>query len=441
MGLCVVTGFSCGMPLYVLENLIPTWLRDVDIDVRAIGWLYLVTLPYSLKLLWAPFLDYYAPPMFGRRRGWAMLAQLVLLPAIASLAWLDPQASIVGVGVVMGITAFASASQDIVLDAYRREILSDDELGLGNSVFVQAYRLSSLVPGSLGLILAEQVSWSFAQLVVASFMGVGLLTSWRMAEPPIETPAPEDKAQGDQTDTEPGSSPLYRAGSKRLAHSLLLYTFEPLRAPLQEFFRRDGASSALLILAFLLLYKLGDSMATALASPFYLDIGFTPSEIGVIVKSVSLAASIAGGLISGLVMLKTGINRALWIFGFVQWISILGFAWLARAGPDPWVLSLVVGFEYLGVGLGTTAFVAFLARSTRPPYTASQLALFTSMTAIPRTLLRSTTGELIAWLGYFDYFLLCSLLAVPGLLLLPKVAPWRSERPITGASGDQRRQQ
>jgi len=419
MALCILTGFSSGMPLWVLEQLIPTWLRAEHIDLASISWLSLVALPYTLKPLWAPFLDSYTPPLLGRRRGWALIAQAVLLPAIAALSALEPGTDLAAVGALMSVIAFASASQDIVLDAYRREILPDVELGLGNSVFVQAYRLSSLVPGALGLIVAEQASWSVAHLVVASFMAVGLLTSWCM---------PESAA---------AAAPRERPRPLR-ADFFWTHVVGPLRAPFSEFLERNGVRHACAILAFLLLYKLGDSLATALASPFYLDVGFTPTQIGVIVKTTSLVASIAGGLLGGVMMLRLGIDRSLWIFGALQCVSILGFAWLARAGPDPWVLRIVVGFEYLGVGLGTAAFVAFLARATRPPHTAAQIALFTAMTAIPRTLVKSTSGTIVEAIGYFDYFLLCAVLALPGLLLLPYVAAWpRRATALSGARVEQ----
>ncbi len=184
--------------------------------------------------------------------------------------------------------------------------------------------------------------------------------------------------------------------------------------------------AALLVLSFIFLYKLGDSMATALATPFYLDMGFTKTDIGVIAKNAGLWASVLGGLLGGLWMVKIGINRGLWIFGVVQLVSILGFAWLAWVNrPDKLLLALVIGFEALGVGLGTAAFTAYIARATDPRYTATQFALFTSLAAVPRTLINATTGYLVERLGWFDFYLLCTVLAIPGMALLLRVAPWR----------------
>ncbi|MBS4098880.1 MAG: MFS transporter, partial [Sulfuricella sp.] len=195
---------------------------------------------------------------------------------------------------------------------------------------------------------------------------------------------------------------------------------------------RAGWRQAALILAFIFLYKLGDSMATALATPFYLDMGFSKSEIGLIAKNAGLWPSVIGGLLGGVWMIKLGINRALWLFGVVQVVSILGFAWLAQVGGDKVLLAAVISFEALGVGLGTTAFVAFIARTTHPLYTATQFALFTSLAAVPRTFANAATGYLVESVGWFNFFILCTGLALPGMLLLLKVAPWK-ERDGMGA--------
>ena len=197
--------------------------------------------------------------------------------------------------------------------------------------------------------------------------------------------------------------------------------------PFNDFFSRQGVQQALLILAFMLLYKLGDSMATALATPFYLDMGFSKTEIGVVAKQAALWPMIIGGIAGGILMLKIGINRALWLFGFVQIISILGFAVLARVGGGLWLLGLVIGFEYLGVGLGTAAFVAFIARTTNPAFAATQFALFTALTAVPRTVASAATGIIVEGVGWENFFYMCTLIAIPGMLLLFKVAPWNEE--------------
>jgi PAT family beta-lactamase induction signal transducer AmpG len=397
MLICLFQGFASGMPLYVLIQLVPAWLRSGGVDLATIGLLNLVMLPYTWKFLWSPLMDRYRLPFLGRRRGWALVTQIALLGSIGMLGGVDPGENLRAAVWLVFATSVFSASQDIVLDAYRRELLADDELGTGNSLFINAYRLSSLVPGALALVLSDMMAWATVYWIVAAFMVVGVVTTLFVRETADDAIAPR---------------------------SLRSALVEPFR----EFFSRDGWRSAVTILSFLLLYKLGDSMATALATPFYLDMGFSRTEIGTIAKVAALWASIAGSIVGGIVMLKLSINRALWIFGVVQIVSILGFAYLAHVGHDPLVLFGVVSFEYLGVGLGTVALTAFMAQQTSLRFTATQFALLTSLTAIPRTLANASTGFIIEAMGYFNFFLLCTAVALPGLMLLPVIAPWSGRR-------------
>lgn len=397
MLICIFTGFSSGLPLYLLIQLLPAWLRSEQVDLKAIGFFALIQLPYNWKFLWSPLLDRYAIPLLGRRRGWMLLTQILLLLSIPVFGMFHPKLDLWTIAYLATAVAFFSASQDIVLDAYRREILSDTELGLGNSVHVNAYRVAGLVPGALSLILADFLPWSTVFLITALFMLPGMLMTVFVSEPKII-----------------GTPP------KTLREAVV----EPFR----EFIQRNGLNDALLVLAFIFFYKLGDSMATALATPFYLDMGFTKTEIGLIAKNAGLWPSIIGGLIGGIWMVKIGINRALWLFGFVQWISILGFAVLTQFPQEKMALGLAIGFEAVGVGLGTVAFVAFIARTTNPAYTATQFALFTSLAALPRTVINSFAGVLVEQLGWLNFYWLCMLLAVPGMLLLFKVAPWNEKK-------------
>ena len=393
MLICIFQGFSSGMPLYVLVQLIPAWLRTADVDLSTIGLFTLVTLPYTWKFLWAPLLDRYSLPFLGRRRGWTLLSQGLLLVCITRFGGIDPGVDLTAAVWLVFLTSLFSATQDIVLDAYRREMLADDELGTGNSIFINAYRISSLVPGSLAFVLADLLPWSTVFWVVGLFMGVGIVTTLLVPETADERIAPR---------------------------SLRAAVIEPFT----EFFSRGGAKSALLILCFMLFYKLGDNMAVALQTPFFLDMGFSLIEIGTIAKFVILGSTIAGTLLGGLLMLKLSINRALWIFGFVQIISIFGYAALARIGDNLYALAAATGLEYLGVGLGTVALTAFMAKQTSRQFTATQFALLTSLTAVPRTLANATTGFIVEAVGYFSFFLLCAAVAVPGMLLLLVVAPW-----------------
>ena len=391
---CMLCGFSSGMPLYVLYQLIPAWLRDEGVDLKTIGLFALVAFPYTWKFVWSPVLDRYRLPFLSRRRSWALVCQVALFFALAGFAACDPGKSVSAIAAVVCVVAFFSASQDIVLDAHRRELLPDHELGMGNSLFVNAYRISSLVPGSLALILADRISWSQVHLVVAAFMLVGIFTTLWMPEEEIDSEAPPSNFK------------------------------DAVVLPFRAFFDARGTRNALYCLLFMLLYKLGDSMATALSTPFYLDLGFTKTQIGSVAKVAALWSSVVGGLIGGIVMIKIGINRALWVFGVIQILSIMGFAVLAEVGNNLWVLFSVVSFEYLGVGLGTAAFVAFIARSTDRRYTATQFALLTSLAGVPRTLANATTGFIVESIGWTYFFVFCTLIAVPGMLLLIKVAPW-----------------
>lgn len=448
MLICVVTGFSSGLPLFLLLNLLPAWLRSADVGLKAIGLLALVQLPYTWKFLWSPLVDRYALGGLGRRRSWMLATQLGLLCGIAVLGMaptdlVAPTSERLGAAAqffLHPVTLLAllivvfSATQDIALDAYRRELLSEQELGLGNSIHVTAYRIAGLVPGSLSLILADHLPWAQVFMVTALFMLPGLILTLVVSEPPNTAQIPQ---------------------------TLRAAAIEPLR----EFLGRAGWRHAAWVLGFMFFYKLGDSLCTALATPFYLDMGYSKTEIGLVAKNAGLWASVAGGLLGGLWMLRLGIARSLWIFGVIQMLSILGFAWLAASGGYSaqahavmvdwiahWVkfvnaassgffgiaidaaptdilrwlkLAIVVGLEAFGVGVGTAAFVAFMAAQTHVAYTATQLALFTSFMALPRSLINASAGYLVEAFGWTQFYLLCFALAVPGMLMLMKVAPWR----------------
>ncbi|QFU77910.1 MFS transporter [Halioglobus maricola] len=393
MAICIFTGFSSGLPLYVLIQLIPAWLREGGVSLTEIGFFALVLMPYNWKFLWAPFLDRWELPLLGRRRGWLLLFQLGLLFSIGVLGWFQPGSQTATIAWAAVLVALFGASQDVVIDAYRREILPDEELGLGNSIHVQAYRLAGLVPGSLSLILADILPWDSVFWITAAFMVIGIGMTLAVSEPNTERPPP-------------------------------MGIYGSVVAPFKEYLQRKGWSALVLILSFMFLYKLGDNMATALATPFYLDLGFSMTEIGLVAKNAALWPAIFGGLLGGGLMIRLGINRALWLFGVVQVVSILGFAVLAASGAKLWLLALVIGFEYLGVGLGTAAFTAFIARETSRMYAATQFALFTALAALPRTFANASTGWIVEQIGWVEFFFLCAVLALPGMLLLFWVAPW-----------------
>lgn len=389
-------GFSSGLPLYTLIYLMQAWLAKSGLDVKALGLFALVTFPYTFKFLWAPFMDRYTIGPLGRRRGWMALTQVGLFLVIGGLGMLDPRLELTLIAVFVGVIAFLSASQDVVIDAYRREILAEDEQGLGAAIIVNAYKAASLIPSALGLVLADTMPWQAVFWIVAAFMLPGFVCTLLAKEPAV-----------------------YGAPPKNLQEAVVL--------PFREFILRDGLKQAIIIIMFVLLYKIGDSMATALSTKFFLDVGFTTKQIGLAANATGWWASLAGGAVGGIWMIKLGINRALWVFGVLQAVAILGFAWLAEVGPDPVLLSAVFGFEaFASLGLGSAALVAFMSRATDPRYTATQYALFSSLAAVPRTFINSSVGYIVAETGWFWFFIVCFILAFPAMMMLPKIAPWNS---------------
>ena len=397
MVICMATGFASGLPLYIIMQLIPAWLRLEGVSLTAIGFFTAVQYPYVLKFLWAPLVERFPLTGLGRRRSWMLLTQIALILLIGSLGFWRPSDAMTAIVLIsIGLAVF-SATQDIVLDAYRREILhTDGELAMGNSVHVQAYRVAGLVPGTLGMILAGSIGWDLNFMIMAAFMSVGVGLALLIGEP-------------QSADSPPQS--LWQATV----------------IPFQEFFQRRALGPALAVLAFMVFYKLGDNMATALATPFYLDMGFSPETIGLVAKGVSLWAVIVGSVIGAFVVAAIGINRSLWIFGIVQMVTILGFVWLSLAGNDPWILGAVIAGEYVGVGMGTSASVAFIARETSRLAVATQFALFTALASLPRVVSSSFSGMIVDSIGWTSFFYLSTLLAIPGLLLLFWVAPFNAK--------------
>ncbi|MFT5139092.1 MAG: PAT family beta-lactamase induction signal transducer AmpG [Lysobacterales bacterium] len=401
---CAFLGFSSGLPLFVLVSLVTAWLRRAEIDLATIGLFALVGLPYTWKFLWSPVMDRFKLPFLGRRRGWALISQLGVLFSVGMLGHFDPASSLQPIVICVFLVAFFGASQDIVIDAYRRELLADDELGTGTSIWINAYRLAQLIPGSLALILSDHLPWSLVFWITASFMLIGVVTILTIKEVSDDSLAP---------------------------HTLK----EAVIDPFVEFFNRDGIKSGLTILAFMFFYKLGDNLATALATPFYIDMGYTNTEIGSVAKFAGLWAGIAGGTIGGIVMLKLSINRALWLFGFVQVSTIFPYIWLSQAGHSLTGLFVVVSGEYLGVGMGAIALTAYMARETSLAFTATQFALFSSFVAVPRTVANASTGFIVEAVGWTQFYWICALVAIPGMLLLLKVAPWNERTRVHSSEG------
>jgi len=400
MLITLLMGFSSGLPLLLTMSVLQAWMKLEGVDLSTIGLFALVGLPYTLKFLWAPLLDRYTPSLLGRRRGWLLLAQAGLMLSIVLLAFTSPGESPLSVALAALLLTFFSASQDIVIDAYRRETLSDEELGFGSSLYVNGYRVGMLLASGGGLILADFISFTQVYLVMALFMLIGIGTTLFAPEPEVAEGQPQSLR-------------------------------EAVIDPFVEYFCRKDA---LLILLFILLYKVGDTMASHMSTPFYLDIGFSTSEIGSVVKLFGFWATIIGGFFGGLMIIRIGIYRALWFFGILQGVSTAGFALLATVGYSLAGLTGVIAFENLTAGMGTAAYVAFMASLTNKRFTATQYALLSSFMGVPRVLVAAPTGFMAEAMGWFDFFVFCSLIAIPGLVLLW----WLRGRGLMQSSSEER---
>lgn len=392
MFVSLIMGFACGLPLLLTMSLLQARMKEDGIDLTVIGLVNLVQIPYTWKFLWAPFLDRFIPPFLGRRKGWLAMAQLALILAIAGLGYSDPVNHFGWMVFTAICVAFFSATQDIVVDAYRREDLSDEELGLGSSFYIYGYRMGTLLASGGGLIMADYFPWSHVYLVMCACMLPAVITTLLTPEPHVAEGSP-----------------------KTLKDAVI--------QPLAEYFKRKHA---LWILAFILFYKIGDTMASAMTMPFYLEIGFTKTQIGAVVKIFGTWAIIGGAIAGGVIMLRLGIHKSLWIFGVLQGLSTACFVILARLGDNVAVLSGVIAFENVSSGMGTAAFVAFMASITNKKFTATQYAMLSSLMAFPRVLASAPTGFLAKSLGWESFFIVCTLIAIPGMLMLFKVASWQA---------------
>jgi PAT family beta-lactamase induction signal transducer AmpG len=377
-------GFSSGMPLALIGSTLKARMTEAGIDLAIIGVFSLFQLPYTLKFLWSPFLDRFYLPRLGRRRGWLLMTQPLLALSILTLGLIDVTGPLWQVAAICFVVAFLSATQDILVDSYRRELLDDNELGWGSSLAVNGYKVALLLSGGIALILADHMNWGKVYALMAAVLSVGFVTTWFAKEPKVTiTPT----------------------------HDFKTAYFAPFR----ELFLRPHIW---MILTFIVLYKIGDSMASDMTVPFFIKKGYTNTEIGSVAKLFGFWATIGGGLVGGAAIVQIGIARGLWIFGFLQAVSILGFAALSQAETSAVLLAVAISFENFTSGMGTAAYAAYLAQSTDQRFTATQYALLSSLTGMPRVLAGVPTGYLAQHLGWGGYFSFCTLMAVPGMLLL-----------------------
>ena len=397
VAMMLVLGFSSGLPLALTGGTLQAWMTVAGVDLRTIGVFALVGLPYTIKFLWSPLMDRFVPPWLGRRRGWMIATQLSLFVGILAMAFSSPEHSVSALALLALLVAFVSASQDIVVDAYRTDLLHEKERGAGTAVYVTAYRIAMLVSGALALILSEQIGWRNTYVLMAVFMAVGMMGALFGPEPAVDGRPPATLR-------------------------------EAVWGPLHDFFSRSGA---VVILLFIVLYKLGDAYAGTLTTAFLIrGAGFSPTDVGTVNKGLGLISVIVGAAVGGSLMVRLGLFKALLLFGLLQAVSNLSFmvlAWLGKSYP---MMIFAVAFENLSGGMGTSAFVAFLMGLCNHRYSATQFALLSSLAVLGRVFVSPSSGYIVEITGWAVFFLITVLTALPGLALLF----WLREE-VTGSTG------
>lgn len=396
----VFLGFSSGLPFGILAEPLSAWLTESGVSRTEIGLFALVSLPYSLKVLWAPLIDRLSLPWlsrrFGRRRGWALATQTLLMAAIAGLSATDPSTVLLPTVLLAAAIAVASASQDVVVDAYRVEILEERTLAAGAATMVFGWRIGQLVAGAGGLILADVLPWSATLAVLAAAVLVGVATILACPEP-----------------TPPATVPT--AGSAAVFPRVLAWLGRAFIDPLVDLARR---ADWLAVVLFILLYKFGDAVLGLMKIPFFLDIGFTKTEIAEVVKLFGVVAIIIGGFLGGVVVARLGLMRGVLVCGVLMAVSNLVFVLQAAAGADVAMLAVTIAVENVTTGMGTTAFVAYLSSLCTITHTATQYALLTSLMALSRTVMSSGSGWIADRTDWSTFFVITFLAAMPGLAIL-----------------------
>ncbi|WP_448534067.1 AmpG family muropeptide MFS transporter [Parathermosynechococcus lividus] len=406
MAALLLLGFSSGLPLFLTSRTLQAWMTVEGVDLTAIGLFSLVGVPYSLKFLWSPLLDRYTLPFLGRRRGWLLLIQGLLLVAIALMGLQNPSASLRLLAMNALAIAFLSASQDIAVDAYRADVLDPLEMGAGAGIYVLGYRMALLITGSAALILADQLPWPLVYGVMSLLMLVGMLTTVWAPEPEVQPPAPRSLRQA-------------------------------VLQPFLDFFQRYSWGTGLIILGFICLYRLGDALTGNMMTPFLLQQGFSQTEIGAVQGGIGLIATIVGALAGGAAISQIGIHRALWVMGGLQASSNVSYFALANAGANPVVMIAAISIDNFCAGLAIAALTALLMSLCNPQFSATQYALLSSLFAFSRDVLAAPAGKAAELMGWPLFFLFTIGAALPALLLLPFFAPWhpKADVPRPGSDG------
>lgn len=381
--LLVAVGFASGLPLWLTGVTLSAWMKNEGVNLKTIGVFSLVALPYTIKVLWAPLLDRYTLPFLGRRRGWMLLTQVLLMGAISAMGLVNPKDSPIAMALMALVVTFLSASQDIVADAWRTDILTPEERGLGTSTYVTGYRLGMLVAGALALMLSDVIGWPQTYHLMGLLMGVGIIATLLAPEPTNVRPP------------------------RNLVDAVV--------KPFEDFFRRRFAIP---VLAFMVLYKLGDAIAASMVTPFYIELGFSNTEIGALSKGLGMLATIGGGLLGGVVMVKLSMRRALYLFGIAQGLTNLGFMTLALVGKNDLMLATAITIDNVCTGLGVTAFAAFAMSLCHKSFSATQYALLSALGTLANRLIGSVSGYLATWMGWPTFFAFTAAAALPALVLL-----------------------
>jgi PAT family beta-lactamase induction signal transducer AmpG len=398
MAAILFLGFSSGLPLYLTNRTLQAWMTVEGVDLATVGRVTLLSLPYSLKFLWAPLLDRYVPPFLGRRRGWLLIIQTLLGITIAAMSLHNPREALFILFVNAVLITFFSASQDIVVDAYSVDVVTDREMGAGASLKVMGYRIAMIVTGGVAFMLADRMPWSTVYVIMGVMMLLGVGATLF---------APE---------------PVVREGTPTTLASAVVQ-------PFADFLRRAGPATAVLLLLFIVLFSISDRMVQTMATPFLLETGYTQTQIGSIQGVLGLAATIVGVGVGGALVAKLSLNRTLWVVALLQMGSNVVYYWLSVTEPDLSRLTVAIVVENFCGGLVTAGFVAFLMSLCSRRFSATQYALFSSFMAFARDVLVAESGTLADATGWPRFFLLTIAAGIPALVLLPVLAPWKREVP------------
>jgi PAT family beta-lactamase induction signal transducer AmpG len=401
MAALIFLGFASGLPFNLIGNgkAFQAWMTSSGVDLTKIGLFSLVSLPYSLKFLWSPLLDRYVPPLLGRRRGWLLVTQILLLFAIAAMSLHDPKTGLKMLAFNAVLIALFSSSQDIAGDAYRTDVLTDRELGAGAAIWVLGYRVALLITGWLAFVLADKLSWGTVYIAMAGLMLVGIVATFLAPEPPVRDVPP-----------------------KSLGEAVAL--------PFRDFFGRVGPGLGIGVLVFIVLYKYADALAGSMTTPFLLKTGFTQAEVGTVFGGAGLLATIAGSIVAGGSIARLGLNKSLWLFAIFQALSNLTYYGLAMAGRNHGFMVFAIVVENFGVGLVSSALVAYIMSMCNRRFSATQFALLSSLVAASRDILVAPGGKIAESMGWPAFFLITVAAGLPCILLLPFIAPWRGELPV-----------